>query len=218
MGGRLTTNNHAVAPSFSPAINDALQECELSRSLFLAMSSETEVSTPTRSLVQRLRNIGLYINDAMRSSIRSIGHGGNMINSLNAMLTQEQREHLSHDLRGMQREMVTTYVACQAADNEMWHSIRQAVNEDPALCEDHLAIQCVDAIEEHRNRLQALPATVETLRERSSTLESIQSQLSLLEEQAERLSPNSPLKKLLQIFNKALEAFNHLLKGFIKCF
>ncbi|CAF3411385.1 unnamed protein product [Rotaria socialis] len=184
------------------------------------MSSETEVSTPISSLIQRLRSIGLYINDAARGSIRTIGHVGNVTNNLKlgAMLTREQREHLAPDLRAMQREIVTTYVACQAADNEIWHSICQAVHEDPALCEDHLAIQCVDAIEEHRNRLQALPATVETLRERSNTLESMQSQLSLLEEQAERLSPNSRLKKLLQIFNKALEAFNHLLKGFMKCF
>ncbi|CAM2720215.1 unnamed protein product [Rotaria socialis] len=218
MSEQLTTNNHTVAPLFSPAINDALQNCDISRSNILTISSETEVSTPINSVVQRLLNAGIYINDTARGCIRSIGHVENLTNRFNAMLTREQREHLAPDLRAMQREIVTTYVACQAADNEIWHSICQAVHEDPALCEDHLAIQCVDAIEEHRNRLQALPATVETLRERSNTLESMQSQLSLLEEQAERLSPNSRLKKLLQIFNKALEAFNHLLKGFMKCF
>jgi hypothetical protein len=132
------------------------------------------------------------------------------------MLSPEQRSELSNDLHGMQNGMVRTYTECQAAENELLESLRQTVEEDPLLCDDTIAIQCVDAIEEHHNHLQSLPITPESLRERSDTMESMQSQLILLGERVESVNPGSPLAKLLKIFHKAFEAMNHLMKGVIK--
>ncbi|CAF3160625.1 unnamed protein product [Rotaria socialis] len=70
MSEQLTTNNHTVAPLFSPAINDALQNCDISRSNILTISSETEVSTPINSVVQRLLNAGIYINDTASVTLK----------------------------------------------------------------------------------------------------------------------------------------------------
>jgi len=115
----------------------------------------------------------------------------------------------------MQREMVRTYASCQAADQEIWQSLRQAVHQDPVLRDDPVAIQCVDAIEEQTNQLQALPSTSESLVERSFMMDSMRSHLSLLEERTENLNPNGPLSKVLKVFKKAFATMAHMLNSVI---
>jgi hypothetical protein len=46
-------------------------------------------------------------------------------------------------------------------------------------------------------------------------MESIRSQLNLLEERVEHLHPEGLLARLLKIFDKAFETINHLMKGLI---
>jgi len=132
------------------------------------------------------------------------------------MLSSEQRDEVSFDLHNMQREMVRTYASCQAADQEIWQSLRQAVHQDPVLRDDPVAIQCVDVIEEQTNQLQALPSTSESLLERSIMMDSMRSHLSLLEERTERVNPNGPLSKVLKVFQKALITMAHMLSSVIK--
>lgn len=132
------------------------------------------------------------------------------------MLNSEQRNEVAMDLHNMQREMVRTYASCQAADQELWQSLRQAVNQDPLLRDDPIAIQCVDAIEEQTNQLQALPPTSESILERSFMMDSMRSHLSLLEERTERVNPNSPLSRVLKVFQNALLTMAHMLNSVIK--
>jgi tetrahydromethanopterin S-methyltransferase subunit A len=132
------------------------------------------------------------------------------------MLSSEQRNEVADDLHNMQREMVRTYASVQAADQEIMQSLRQAVHQDPVLRDDPVAIQCVEAIEEQTNQLQALPPTPESLLERSIMMESMQSQLSLLEERTQHINPNGPLSKVLKVFQKAWAAMAHMLSSVIK--
>jgi tetrahydromethanopterin S-methyltransferase subunit A len=132
------------------------------------------------------------------------------------MLSSEQRDEVSFDLHNMQREMVRTYASCQAADQEIMRSLRQAVHQDPVLRDDPVAIQCVDTIEEQTNQLQTLPSTPESLLERSIMMDSMRSHLSLLEERTEHVNPNGPLSKVLKLFKKALITMAHMLSSVIK--
>lgn len=68
---------------FPAAINEALQNCERAHHLLLTMKNELEeapvyASSPANSYC----NINLHVNDALQSSIRSIGYGGCLISRL----------------------------------------------------------------------------------------------------------------------------------------
>jgi NurA-like 5'-3' nuclease len=132
------------------------------------------------------------------------------------MLSSEQRNEVAFDLHHMQREMVNNYASCQAADQELWQNLRQAVQQDPVLRDDLVAIQCVESIEEQTNRLQALPSTSESLLERSMAMDSVRISLRVLEERTEHVNPNGPLSKVLKVFQKALATMIHTLYSVIK--
>ncbi|CAF4417318.1 unnamed protein product [Rotaria sp. Silwood2] len=154
--------------AFSPSINSALEDCDHARDLFLTIRNEAEeVPVGTSSPVISFCNVGLHVSDALTGSIHTIGHSGNLMNRLSTMLSPEQRWEVRDDLYGMQNGMVTTYTACQAATNELVRSLSQQVHDDPRLCSDAIATQCVERIQEQNNRLQELPATSESIRERT---------------------------------------------------
>lgn len=132
------------------------------------------------------------------------------------MLTSEQRNEVAGDLHNIQSELVKTYASCQAADQELWYNLRQAFHEDPVLRYDPIVVQCVDDIEEQHNQLQALSSTSESLLERSFMMNSMQSNLNLLEERTEQISPNGPLSKVLKLFQRALASMTHTLYSVIK--
>ena len=134
------------------------------------------------------------------------------------MLTEEQKNEVAGDLHNMQREMVRTYASCQAADQALWHSLRHNVRQDPMLHDDPVAIQCIDAIEDHANQLQILSSTSESLYERSIMVDSIRSQLTLLEERTRHVNPNGPFSKVLQAFRKALGTMKYMLRSVIQAF
>jgi hypothetical protein len=69
--------------SFPIAIDEALQSCERAHDLLLTMKNELEevpayASSPANSYI----NINLHVNDALQSSIRSIGYGGSLVSRL----------------------------------------------------------------------------------------------------------------------------------------
>ncbi len=132
------------------------------------------------------------------------------------ILTPEQRDEVADDLCNMKRELVRTYASCQAADQELWRSLRQSFHEDPALCHDPIAVQCLDAIEDQTIQLQALSLTSESLGERSLMMSSIQSNLNILEERTEQISPKGPFSKVLNLFQRALVSMTHTLHSVIK--
>ena len=132
------------------------------------------------------------------------------------ILTPEQRNEVAGDLCNMKRELVRTYASCQAADQELWYNLRQSLHEDPALRDDPIAVQCLDAIDDQSIRLQALSLTSESLPERSLLMSSIQSHLNVLEERTEQISPKGPFSRVLKLFQRALASMTHILHSVIK--
>ncbi len=87
-GTQIANNNGifefvAQTTTFPLAINEALQSCERAHDLILTMKNELEgVPAYTSSPANAYCNISLHVNDALQSSMRSIGHGGNLVNRL----------------------------------------------------------------------------------------------------------------------------------------
>jgi hypothetical protein len=131
-------------------------------------------------------------------------------------LSPEQRGEFLNDIHGMQNALVTSYTEGQIANDQLLRSLHPNIEQDHLFCSDIVAIQCVDTIQAHHDHLQSLPATTESLRERSNTLGSMQSQLSLLVERVNIVNPRSPLKNLLKIFQNAFQAMNYLINSVIK--
>ena len=132
------------------------------------------------------------------------------------MLTPAQRDEVKGDLHNMQRELVKTYASCQAADQELWCHLRQNFHRDAVLREDPIATQCVDSIEGSMNQLQASVSTSESQLERSLMMSSIRSNLNVLEERTQEISPNGPFSNVLKVFQRAFVSMAHTLLGVIK--
>ena len=69
--------------SFPIAIDEALQNCAQAHDMLVTMKNELEdvpayASSPANSYC----NISLHVNDALQSSIRSIGYSGNLVDRL----------------------------------------------------------------------------------------------------------------------------------------
>lgn len=127
------------------------------------------------------------------------------------MLNPEQRNEVANDLHHLQGELVSTYSSCQAAEQEAFYGLRQAIQNDPLLCNDAVAIECIDAIDEQNQQLQALSSTAESVDERRSRANSIQENLNILEERAQEINPNGPLAKVLKLFQRLFSSIAHTL-------
>jgi len=68
---------HIETNDFPDEINDALVDCERAQNVLLTMRDEF-----SQSLGRSYVDASLHVNSALQSSIRSIGHGGNLINRL----------------------------------------------------------------------------------------------------------------------------------------
>jgi len=69
--------------TFPVEIDKALQQCERAHDLILTMKSELEdVPAYASSPANNYCNISLHVNDALQSSIRSIGYGGSLVGRL----------------------------------------------------------------------------------------------------------------------------------------
>ena len=74
---------HVEPNTFPAAINTALDDCERAHDLLLTMKSDLEdVSAEASSTMNDYLNVSLHVNNALQSSIRSIGHGGSLIGRL----------------------------------------------------------------------------------------------------------------------------------------
>lgn len=134
------------------------------------------------------------------------------------ILSDEHKTEVAVDLQNMQREMVNTYASCQEADQLLWQNLRQNLRQDPLLHDDPIAIECVDAIEEHANQLQLLTSTSESLLEQSLTINSMRSHMNVLEEHVQRVHPDGPFSRALRLFRKALGSMSHMLQSVIQAF
>lgn len=113
--------------------------------------------------------------------------------------------------------MVQTITACEAANNETLHAIRESISRDPNLHNDQISIQCVEIMQQGLNGQMPLSINAETSRERSDTLNSVQLSLSVLEERAQNSRENGFLKNILKIFRIGLQMIQNLLKVVTAC-
>lgn len=134
------------------------------------------------------------------------------------MLSDEQKTEVTDDLQNMQREMVNTYASCQVADRLLWQNLRENLRQDPLLHDDPIAIECVDAIENHANQLQLSTLTSQSLHERSLTINSMRSHMNVLEEHVQRVHPDGPFSRALKMFRTALGSMKHMLQSVIQAF
>lgn len=132
------------------------------------------------------------------------------------MLNPEQKDEVAGDLHHLQGELVSTYSSCQAASQEAFRGLRQAIENDPLLSDDPVATQCIDAIDEQNQQLRALPPTVQSVDERLSRANSIQENLNILEERAQQINPNGPLAKVLKIFQRLFLSITRTLSSVAK--
>lgn len=68
---------------FPEAINEALEDCARAHDLVLRIKNGLEdVPAYASSPINNYCNIHLHVNNAIESSVRSIGYGGSLVNRL----------------------------------------------------------------------------------------------------------------------------------------